>query len=166
MRVKDIVKPISRRTLNKLRANTKSRGAYNVTLPTNYSIKVEEVKIMLLEGLTRAEIAADFGCPVVNLTDHIQRAKVLILQELDDKRDFYYAKALKSRDVIRDKALASGKLQVALNAEIDKAKLLGLYPTVLDSVGNVENISLVFQLKGSDNKPEENGKIIEGEIVE
>ena len=54
-------------------------------------------------------------------------------------------------------------------AEIDKAKLLGLYPTVIDQVGVIEAVSLVFQLKGTTTKPvddEDELKVIEGEVIE
>lgn len=162
-KLKRVIRPIAPKTLKQLEKNTRHRGRY-IDLPTRFSLKVEEVKIHLLEGSTRIEMAKAFGCSVIALEEVIRRAKELIWQDLDDKKAFYYAKALEKRDNIYNRAMAEGKLGVALAVEVDKAKLLGLYPTVVDQVGNIEAVSLVFQLKGT--RASDETKVVEGEVVE
>jgi len=163
LKLKRVIRPIAPKTLEQLKKNSRYYGSY-VDLPKPFSIKVEEIKLHLLEGSTRAEMAKAFNCTIISLELSIRRAKELIYQELDDKKDFYYAKALKKRDKIYHEAMADKKYTVALAAEIDKAKLLGLYPTVIDQVGNVEAVSLVFQLKGT--RASDDIKVVEGEVIE
>jgi hypothetical protein len=93
--------------------------------------RVDRALNLLLERHSPASIVlqlmAEFKLKKRMAADYLSRAKAERYELLKENRHLHINNALQNFNKIRLKALQEGKLQIALNAEVEFCRLLSLY---------------------------------------